>query len=133
VVERTHLGVVALSADTLCDDAELRPVPVRRLLHLLRRLAAREGQQYAFEPNGEGLQGAARRGFEGVLADLFAAGALAGRRPEQAFRVAVSAPAGRDGAQLVVELRVAPSLPLRFLTVRLVRAADGRLQVEPAA
>lgn len=133
VVERTHLGVVALSADTLSDDVELRPVAVRRLLHLLRRLAAREGQQYAFEPNGEALQGAAQRGFEGVLTDLFAAGALAGRRPEQAFRVVVAAPAGRDGAQLVVELRVAPSLPLRFLTVRLARAADGRLQVEPAA
>jgi hypothetical protein len=127
VVERSPRGFMALSADTLSTDPELRPLNVRRLLQLLRRLALREGQAYAFEPNGEALRQSVRAGFETVLGTLFKLGAFAGVHPEDGFRV--TAAAGADG-QLVVELRVAPSRPLVFLTIRLVRSGDGRLVVK---
>jgi hypothetical protein len=127
VVERTPRGFLALSADTLAADDELRPINVRRLLSLLRRLALRHGEVYAFEPNGDPLRRAALRGFEAVLGALFRLGAFAGTRPADGFRVVVSTPREE---QLLVELKVAPSRPLAFLTVRLVRAGDGRLLVE---
>lgn len=134
VVERTARGFMAMAADTLSTDPEARPVNVRRLLQLLRRLALRHGETYAFEPNGEALQRTAQRGFEAVLGALFRLDAFSGRRAEEGFQVVVSGPGsptpGIDEEQLVVELRVAPSRPLAFLTVRLVRAGDGRLRVE---
>ena len=46
-------GFVSLSQDTLADDAEIRPVNVRRLLSLLRRLALLRGVDYVFEPNDD--------------------------------------------------------------------------------
>lgn len=133
-IERTPRGFLALAADTLGTDEELRSINVRRLLQLLRRLALRHGETYAFEPNGDELRRAAQRGFEAVLGALFRVGAFAGRRPDEGFRVVVSDPpnteASVDAGRLIVELRVAPSRPLAFLTVRLVRAGDGTVRLE---
>ena len=39
-------------------------------------------------------------------------------------------PQSVDAGRLIVELQVAPSRPLAFLTVRLVRTGEGALQVE---
>jgi hypothetical protein len=136
VVEQTPRGFLTLASDTLAVDAEVRPVNVRRLLQLLRRLALRHGETYAFEPNGEVLQGSAQQGFEAVLGALFRLGAFSGSRPDEGFRVVTGTPPNTrqsaDNGQLIVELRVAPSRALAFLTVRLVRAGDGRLRVEAA-
>ncbi len=131
VVEPTPRGFMPLAADTLCaTDPDLRPVNVRRLLQLLRRLAMRDGQAYAFEPLGDALTRAAQRGFESVLGALFDLGAFSGAHPADGFRVNAYI---HDDAQLVVELRVAPSRPLSFITVRLVRGGDGHVLVELAA
>lgn len=122
-------GFLSLSADTLAHEPELRPVGVRRLLTLLRRLALRRGHDYAFEPHGPVLRRAVERGFEAVLEDLFARGAFAGATPAQAFRVVtddtVNPPRGVEAGRLVVELRVAPAVPLSFLSVRLAQRAGG--------
>lgn len=134
VVERTPRGFMALSADTLAAHPDLRPVNVRRLLQLLRRLALRHGETYTFEPNGDELRRTTEHGFETVLGALFVLGAFSGAHPDEAFRVVAGSPPNTprtlDAGQLVVELKVAPSRPLAFLTVRLVRAGDGRLVVE---
>jgi len=118
----------------LSSDEDLQQINVRRLLQLLRRLALRHGETYAFEPNGEALRRAAQRGFEAVLGSLFRLGAFAGGRPDEGFRVVVgdppNTPRSVDAGRLIVELRVAPSRPLAFLTVRLVRAGDGTIRVE---
>jgi hypothetical protein len=125
-------GFLTLSADTLALDAELRPINVRRLLSLLRRLALRRGHAYVFEPNGATLRRAVERGFEALLTDLFRRGAFAGATAAQSFRVVtddtVNTPRDADAGRLVVELRVAPSLPLAFLAVRLAQSG-ARLTV----
>jgi hypothetical protein len=122
-------GFVALSADTLSLDESLRPLNVRRLLILLRRLALRLGAAYVFEPNDASFQRSVQRGFEALLEFLYARGAFAGRRPAAAFQVVVggglNTPAEADQGRFFVELRVAPSQPLTFLTVRLVQTGDG--------
>jgi hypothetical protein len=131
VLRREPHGFVVLSADTLSDDVDVRPINVRRLLALLRRAALLHGTRYVFESNDDALHRRIQRGFEELLGLMFRLGAFAGATASQAFRVEVGEPpnspqSAREG-RLIVELKVAPSLPLRFLTVRLVEHADQLL------
>ena len=120
-------GFLMLSADTLSDDEGYRPINVRRLLILLRRLAIRLGAEYAFEPMDDNFHRAVQRAFESMMEFLFAQGAFAGRTPESSFKV-IAGPTlnnslDQEQGRFFVELRVAPSLPLTFLTIRLVQSA----------
>lgn len=121
-------GFIALSADTLSNDADLQLINVRRLLILLRRLALRRGIRYVFEPNGPALRRAVQRGFDTLLADLFRRGAFVGRTQEQAFRVVtddtVNTRIDDDAGRFIVELRIAPSMPMRFLTLLLAQSGE---------
>jgi phage tail sheath protein FI len=67
-----------------------------------------------------------------VLGGLFERGAFAGRTPDESFRVLAGAdlnpPAGIDAGRFVTQILVAPSEPAEFLSVRVIRAADGALQ-----
>lgn len=124
-------GFVALSADTLSGDPELRPINVRRTLMLLRRLALRYGHAFSFEPSGPELRRLARADFEAILDRLFVAGAFAGRVPAEAYQVVVDdRPLAADAARLLIELRVAPARPMVFLTVRLVRRGEAVRVIE---
>lgn len=127
-VVRGRNGVVVLGTDTLAAEAAVQPVPVRRLLVLLRRLARREGRLLAFENNGPLLWGIVRTRFEEILGQLFRRGALAGSRPSAAYRVicdeTLNPPASVDAGRLVVELQVAPAHPLEFLRIRFVQTDD---------
>lgn len=126
-------GFMAWSEETLSDDPELVGIGVRRLLILLRRLALREGNTYVFQPGDQAFRRTIRRQWDRLLGDLFTRGAFAGDTREQGFRVVaddtVNPRQSVDLGRLIVELRVAPSRPLHFLTVRLVQTGAG-LSVE---
>jgi hypothetical protein len=123
-------GFLWLAADTLSDDPDLRPISVRRLLALLRRTAERYGNSHVFEPNSEVSRRTARRSFETLLGFMYSAGAFAGATADEGFQVSTPPAAGDlDAARMIIELRVAPSQPLAFLTVRLVQTGTGTLQV----
>ncbi|HYE14892.1 MAG TPA: phage tail sheath C-terminal domain-containing protein, partial [Pyrinomonadaceae bacterium] len=128
-------GFVVLCADTLSADEDLRPINVRRLLILLRRLALRLGSRYVFEPNDGTFRRGVQRGFEAMLGHMHARGAFAGRTAATSFQVVtdetLNTPQSVEQGRFIVELKVAPSLPLRFLTVRLVQTGD-RSQVTEA-
>lgn len=134
LVRREARGFMVLAADTLSIDPELQPINVRRLLILIRRVALRHGVRYVFEPNDDALRRTVERTFEALLGDLFALGAFAGRTPELSFRVdcgpAVNPPANVEHGRFVVELRVAPSLPMSFIAVRLIQTGGGLRVVE---
>jgi hypothetical protein len=134
VFQQQPRGFLAMSEDTLSDDDDLRPINVRRLLILLRRLAMRLGARYVFERNDDSFRRLVQRGFEGMLNDLFSRGAFAGATPAQSFQVVTSdslnTPASVDQGRFIVALRVAPSLPLTFLTIRLIAAGDRGLVAE---
>jgi hypothetical protein len=127
-------GFLVLDADTLSDDEDLRPINVRRLMILLRRLALREGATDAFEPNDDSLRRVVQHRFEEFLYQLYARGAFAGRTASEAFEVNtednVNTPESVDQGRLIVELKVAPSLPLTFLTIRLVQIGDRAAVLE---
>jgi hypothetical protein len=117
------LRVRAMGARTLAGEADWRPLNVRRLMQLLRRLLLREGAAWVFEPNGEALHRAVERGLTGWLGLMHARGAFAGQRPAEAWRLTVDGSRAELG-RLEVELRVAPSRPMEFITVRLVHQGD---------
>ena len=75
------------------------------------------------------------RAFNALLDGLFQRGAFAGRSVNEAFQVVVgdevNTPQRFDAGQFWVELRVAPALPMRFLTVRLLRSGERVQAREP--
>ena len=101
---------------------------------LVRRLALRRGATYVFEPNGATLRRTVERGFEAVMDELFRRGAFAGASAKTAYRVEVgdeiNTPQRNDIGQFWVELKVAPALPLTFLTVRLARSGERLIAKE---
>ncbi|HMF96385.1 MAG TPA: hypothetical protein VKE96_18920 [Vicinamibacterales bacterium] len=134
LIRQEPSGFLCLNADTLSADEDLRPLNVRRLLILIRRVALRAGNRFTFEMNGDRLRRAVQRGFETVLEQMFARGAFAGRRSRDAFRVvtdeSLNTPQCTDAGRLLAEIRVAPSRPLSFLTVRVVQLGDTTVATE---
>jgi phage tail sheath protein FI len=134
LVRQEPAGFLCLSALTLSDDDDLVPINVRRLLSFLRKTAVLVGNQYVFEPMSDVFRRGVQRGFEKLLDELARRGAFAGRNQNEQFQVVTD---GRlntaitaDQGRFYVELRVAPSLPLRFLTVRLLQQADRTFVTE---
>lgn len=132
LVRQEPSGFLVLDSDTLSNDSDLRSINVRRLLSLLRRLALKHGAEYVFEPNDERFRRQVERGFSSLLDLMFVRGAFAGATPATSYQVVTNDSVNNfrsvEQGRFIVELRVAPSLPLKFVTVRLVQAG-GRSNV----
>ncbi len=136
VLARTPRGFVAVGERTPPDprrDAGFPSdvVPVRRFMALLRRELARVGVGLAFLPNGPALERRAARAVEAVLEGLLRRGALVGPDARSSFQVTARAgePGGAGESSLAVEVRVRPALPLRLLTLQLVRTGADAFTV----
>jgi phage tail sheath protein FI len=134
LIRQEPAGFVCLCELTLSDDPDLSPINVRRLLSFLRKTALRAGTHYVFEPNGDEFRRSVQRGFETLLDSLLVRGAFAGRIASQSFQVvtdsSLNTRQAMDKGQFFVELRVAPSVPMRFLTIRLLQTADRTFVTE---
>ena len=134
IIRQDARGFMSMSADTLSEDDDVRPINVRRLLSLLRRLALRLGARYVFEPNDASFRRSVQRGFEAMLGQMFVRGAFAGATPQTSFQVvtaeSLNTPQSVDQGRFIVELRVAPSLPMTFVTIRLVQTGDRTFVLE---
>ena len=109
-----------------------RYVAHRRLVHLLIRAMRGIADPLVFDVNGPELRLALVRGVTSVLLDAFRSGALAGSRPEEAFRIKCdednNAP-GDDPGQVVCDVQVIPATPMEFIEIRLVLGQDRGLEV----
>ena len=118
---------VGLSAHTLSADPSLLQLSVRRLLILLRKIALQRGMGYVFETNTDRFRQMVRRSFERLLKTLTQLGAIV------SYRVVtgggVNTPDDIANGRLIVQLLVAPTDPVEFITVTLVRAGEGLLDV----
>ena len=134
LVRRGPRGFALAGSDTLARESALRPIPVRRLLVLLRRLALHVARPFVFENNGPDAHALLRRTLEGALSELYLRGAFRGAAAGEAYRVAVQEAPGAEGradrGELLVELHVAPAAPLEFLRVRLELGTSGSLVLE---
>jgi hypothetical protein len=134
IVRQEPRGFLVLDSDTLSADEDLQEISVRRLLILLRRQALRLGATYVFEPNSAPFRRAVDRGFTEMLDGMFERGAFAGAIPATSYQVVTDSSLNTaqsvDLGRFIVELRVAPSLPMRFLTIRLVQTSDRTQALE---
>jgi phage tail sheath protein FI len=122
-----------VSAHTLGDGQELLQVSVRRLMILLRKVAQARGIDYVFRNNDRLLAESVRAGLFAMLQDLFERGAFAGDTPQESYRVFtgkdVNPQQSIDAGRFIAVIQVAPSQPLEFINVLLVRQPDGSLQI----
>lgn len=128
-IRRTPAGFVAVSAHTVSSDPSLLQLSVRRLLIWVRLLALREGDRLVFEVDDERLRARVRAVFRRHLERLRVAGALV------AYEVDVEPLTDRSASlegRMRIELRLAPSSPIEFVTVTLVRSGEGLLTVGSA-
>ena len=127
-------GVWLSAARTLSGDQRYRQLSVRRLMTMLQRVLIRQMMWVVFEPNHPSLWATIRHMLNNFLRQLFIAGAFKGRTEEQAFFVRCDGELNDrrvlDAGQLIVEIGVAPSEPLEFIVVHIVRGGDGTLLVE---
>ena len=134
VVRQEPRGFLVLDSDTLSADEDLQEISVRRLLILLRRQALRLGVTYVFEPNSAAFRRAVDRGFTEMLDGMFERGAFAGATAATSYQVVTDSSLNTlqsvDLGRFIIELRVAPSLPMRFLTIRLVQTSDRTQALE---
>jgi hypothetical protein len=121
----------AMSAHTLSEERQLLQLSVRRLMILLRKVALERGMAWTFENNDERLRDGVRTTLEALLRLMYERGALAGRTPQQAFRIVtdgrVNTRQSIDQGRFIAQVQVAPSEPMEFITVLLSRASDGVL------
>jgi hypothetical protein len=122
-------GYRPMSAHTLSNQRDLLQISTRRLMILLRKVAWRLGMDFVFETNHERFREGVRVLLEDMLRDLFKRGAFSGGSPDLAFRVITDAqvnpPQSIDQGRFVVVIQVAPSKPMEFLTVQLIRAGEA--------
>ncbi len=134
LIAQQPAGFTSLSAWTLHGDIEFEELNQRLLAFLLRRLAARDGMAFAFQPNGYALRRQIEREFDRVLGDLYTRGAFAGLTRAEAYRVltddSLNTEASIDAGRCLVELQYAPSRPMAFLTIRLVQTGGGTVVAE---
>jgi phage tail sheath protein FI len=134
LIRREPAGFLCLDSDTLSDDDELRALNVRRLLILVRRAALRTGWVYTFEPHSFALRNTIRRGFESMLSSMFLRGAFAGTNEKTSYQVitdeTVNTGQSMEQGRFIAELRIAPSRPLSFLTIRLLQRGETSTAVE---
>lgn len=134
IVRQEPRGFLVLDSDTLSADEDLREIGVRRLLILLRRQALQLGVTYVFEPNSTRFRRTIDRGFTEMLDGMFERGAFAGATAATSYQVvtdtSLNTPQSVDLGRFIIELRVAPSVPMRFLTIRLVQTSDRTQALE---
>jgi phage tail sheath protein FI len=105
----------------------------RRLIHLLVRAIRRVAEPLVFDTNGPELWLAFVRSITTVLLEAYRAGALQGDQPSQAFQVICDAttnpPSQIDEGTVVCVVKVAPAVPMEFITLRVAVSAQGQLEV----
>jgi phage tail sheath protein FI len=126
VIRQRPGSFAPICAHTLAEG-ELLQLSVRRMLIWLRKVALRVGQRYTFEVNNDRFRQLVQRRFERLVAELTARGAF------HAFRVVTDAGVNTaddlDNGRLIVALQVAPSSPVEFITINLLRTGEGLLDV----
>ena len=130
-------GFLIESQETLVDltqNPELEPLNVRRLLILIRRLALREGVRYVFQNISPTLQRQVTRQWNGWMQQLLARGAFAGLSQADSYRViadqTVNTQSSMNQGRFIVQLQIAPSVPMQFLTVQLTQSGGQLSLVE---
>lgn len=105
------------------NDNEWRYIPVRRLFNMMEESISQALEAYVFSPNDYHTWSHVKTTIENFLLDLWKQGALAGAKPEQAYRVRVGLDQTMTSldvleGRLIVEVAVAAVRPAEFVILR---------------
>jgi phage tail sheath protein FI len=127
-------GAVVWGARTISKSTQWRYVNVRRFLLFVEE-SLKEGTLFTvFEPNTPRLWGRVKRQVTEFLTRQFAAGALVGTTPDEAFVVQVDAelntPAVMALGQLIIKVKLYPATPAEFVVFQIIQQPGGPLVQE---
>jgi uncharacterized protein len=127
-------GAVVWGARTISLSTQWRYVNVRRFLLFVEE-SLKEGTLFTvFEPNTPTLWGQVKRQVTEFLTRQFAAGALVGATPDEAFAVQVdeelNTPAVMALGQLIIKVTLFPATPAEFVVFRIIQQPGGPLVEE---
>jgi len=116
-------GTRIWGARNATDDTTWRYVNVRRLFNMIENSVDRATQWVVFEPNTASTWVRVKVSVENFLDQQWRAGALAGTKPEQAYRVRVGlgetmTEADIDLGLVITEVAIAPAKPAEFVVFR---------------
>ena len=116
-----------MSAHTLSADRLFLQISIRRLLIFLRKLLLREGDRWVFETNNARFRQYVQASLERILSRIMELGGLA------AFEVVtgseVNTPNDYDQGRFIVAIKIAPTHPIEFITVVLLRTGESLLEL----
>jgi hypothetical protein len=119
-------GIRVWGARTLSSDALFKYVNVRRLFLFLESSIYRGVQWVVFEPNNEQLWARVRQAIAQFLHAQWRAGALMGRKQEEAFFVRADRTTMTqddiDNGRLIVLIGIAPVKPAEFVIFRFAQS-----------
>jgi uncharacterized protein len=122
-------GIRVWGARSLSRNEDWRYVNVRRLFLTICRWIDLNMAWASYEPNEPRLWVRVQRELSAYLRGLWAAGALVGQTPEQAFYVKCDAetnpPESREVGMAITELGIAPSAPAEFVVVRILHRSGA--------
>ncbi len=105
----------------------------RRLIHRLVRAVRMILEPLVFDPNTTAFRFSIQRAISSVLLRFWRAGAFRGARPDEAFGVVCddsnNPPEEQDNGRVWCEIRIAPAVPMEFITLRIALGEAGRLEV----
>ena len=126
-----------MGARTLGSDARFRYLTTRRLMILLRRSLEVSLHWVPFEPNSGETRALLSHTISVFLEALRRGGALAGDTPDESWRVRCddvnNPPRTQALGRLIVDIGVAPAMPLEFITLTLGVRQDGFDLIESGA
>jgi phage tail sheath protein FI len=116
-------GTRIWGARNATDDATWRYLNVRRLFNMIETSVDRSTQWVVFEPNTASTWIRIKVSVENFLDQQWRAGALAGNKPEEAYRVRVGlgqtmTETDIDLGLVITEVAIAPAKPAEFVVFR---------------
>ena len=136
IIVRPGRGIRAGGARSLAADSTLRYLSTRRILDVLERTLEQVLQPMVFEPNTLFTRQAILLTASSLLTRMWQIGALSGNAPEQAFTVKCdlenNPDESRAAGRLIVDIGVAPTIPMEFIYFRLGHIRDTRMVTEDA-
>jgi Bacteriophage tail sheath protein len=126
-------GFRLLSDVTTDDDEAYRPANVNRLVSAIVRAARVTGETAVFQNNGEALWRRLRESMEGLLAGLWADGALAGEYAAEAFEVrcdrSTITQSDLDAGRVLCRISFTAASPIVDVTVVLAMDEGGNVSL----
>jgi len=130
---RTPEGCRLVSDVTTSNDSSYRQACISRTISMVMRAARAIGEEYVFEVSGERLWQQIEERLGDVLAVMQAAGALAGRLPEDAFQVrcnrSTMTQQDMDSGRVIVQVMIRPAASIETMRIQLAIGDSGRVSL----